>query len=156
MNSILIARTKSFFIDIIIVILVTLVIYFILSYFGNTPSDKTMSTVRNWVSQIYFLGCLVLIPAKTLGMKINKVSFKSINGIYEIGLWAIIKFYFFQVIFLITGIVSVFFILSGQMNGILIGIVGVLLSALDLVPFILKKDYMFLHDKFSGIVIVKD
>lgn len=156
MNSILGTRIKSFFIDISIVVLVTLVIYFILSHFGNTPSDKTMNTVRNWVSQIYFLGCLIIIPAKTLGMKINKVSFKSINGISDTGLWAIVKFYFFQVIFLVTGFVSVFFILSGQMNTIIIGIVGVLLSALDLAPFILKKEYAFLHDRFSGIKIEKD
>lgn len=156
MNSTLSLRIKSFLIDVLIVTAITVVIYFVLKSFGSEPSDKTMNTTRKWVSQIYFLGCLVLIPAKTLGMKINKVSFKSINGISDIGLWGIVKFYFFQVFFLVVGFISVFFILSGQMNSIFIGIIGVALSISDLAPFFLKKDYVFLHDRLSGIKIEKD
>lgn len=156
MNSILSLRIKSFFIDIIIVISITLAFYFVLNSLGSEPSDKTMNTIRNWVSQIYFLGCLILIPAKTLGMKFNKVSFKSINGSSDFGLWAIVKFYFFQVIFLVIGIISVFFMLSGQTNSILVGVFGALLSVSDLAPFLLKKEHVFLHDQLSGLKITKD
>lgn len=156
MNSVLSLRIKSFFIDVFIVISTTMMIYFILKAFVSEPNDKTMNTIRNWISQIYLLGCLVLIPAKTFGMKINKVSFKSINGNSDIGLWAIVKFYFFQIFFLVIGFISVFFILNGQINGISIGIIGLLISVSDLAPYFMKQDYIFFHDKFSGVKIAKD
>ena len=156
MSSILGLRIKSFFIDVAMIHIITIFVYLILLLIDLNPNEKMMNTIRNWMSQFYFFGCLILIPGKTLGMKINKVSFVLLKDNSGVRLWGLVKFYFFQVFFLTIGLFSISLILDNSMKGFLFGALGFIICLSDLIPYFLNKEYVFLHDKLSGVMIIKN
>ena len=153
MGSLLRLRIKSFFSDIALIMIINIIFYFVLMKLHIISKPESYSRIRNWVAQGYYLLCFIYIPAKTVGMKIFKLSYTSIGNENDISLWDVMKFYFFQMMFIFPLIMSVMLMIQDRSGTGFLIILGIVISLLDLLPFFTKKDHLFLHDKFSKIKI---
>ena len=133
--------------------IINIICYFVLMKLHIISKPESYSRVRNWVAQGYYLLCFIYLPAKTVGMKIFKLSYISIGNKNEVGLWDVIKFYIFQMMFLLPLFVSILVLIQKGQDAILFMLLGIAISSLDLLPFFTKKEYLFLHDKLSSIKI---
>ena len=153
MGSLLRLRIKSFFSDIAFITILNIIFYFVLIKLHIISKPESYEKVRNWVMQGYYLLCFIYVPAKTIGMKIFKLSYIPIGDEREVGLWDVVKFYFFQTMFLLPLFVSFLILIQKGQDGILFVLLGIAISSLDFLPLFINKDYLFLHDKLSNIKI---
>lgn len=149
-------RFRSFFLDIVITSAISFLLIVILKKVGIISKPEAYREVTKWTYQIYYIVCFLVIPARTLGMKLCNLSFVSLKKDFDFGLWNIVRFYFFQSLFFFPAIISIFMFVKNGSDGMAFVFSGILFARLDFLPILQGKDYLFLHDALSGIKINTD
>ena len=149
-------RVLALSIDLGIIISISFLFVEISHGYFNIHSKKLDSNLRSFISLGYFLSCMYFFDFRTLGMKINLLSFKRINfkTNSDIGIYRVLFFYSILGSFLLFTVMG--FMLIEQFNNSAFGYLLLMASSVNFIPrYILSRKFL-LHEIFSGIMISED
>jgi hypothetical protein len=146
-----IKRVLALSIDLGIIMAVSFLFVQISHNLFKIQSKDLDSFTRSLVSTGYLLACLYFLNFRTLGMRLNSLSFERIqsNSNPDIGILRILFFYLILGFFITLMIMGLFLI--SQMKRSPVGYILLLASGLNFIP---RKH--LIHEKLSGLMISDD